>query len=43
MHCIINNKSLYNNSLANYQSLCPKCAPHTRTQFLRRNATISDS
>ena len=26
--------SLHNNSLANYQSLCPKCAQHIRTQWL---------
>jgi len=31
--------SLYDNLFANYQSLCPKCAQHTRTQCLRCNAT----
>jgi len=30
--------SLHNNLLANYQSLCPKCAQHTRIQWLRCNA-----
>jgi len=25
--------------LAYYQSLCPKCAQHTQTQWLRCNAT----
>jgi len=30
---------LYNNSLANYQRLCLKCASHTRTQQFRCNAT----
>jgi len=30
---------LCNSSLANYQSLCPKCVPHTWRQWFRCNAT----
>jgi len=30
---------LYNNSLTNYQILCPKCVSHTQTRWLRCNAT----